>query len=151
MAAPSSRLRLSKNFVIEEFDCRDGTEVPERYEAAIALLVGWWLQPMRDELGPIHVVSGYRTARHNASVGGARKSVHLLRTHLPGSELLEPQHAAAADIVARHSSSRAVAAWARRHRARNVHLGRQGRGGIGEYAAAGFVHVDTSTLRDWHG
>jgi uncharacterized protein YcbK (DUF882 family) len=146
-----TRLRLSEHFVIEEFDCRDGTWVPAGNEGAILHLVTWWLQPMREKFGPIHVVSGFRTPRHNVSVGGARHSVHLLRTPLPARAATSTTVGAAADVVARSSSSRAIAAWARRHRGRNEHLAEHGRGGVGEYAEAGFVHVDTGPLRDWRG
>jgi hypothetical protein len=146
-----TRHSLSPNFIIEEFDCRDGSEVPARLERDIALLVAVWLQPMRDEFGPLHVVSGYRTPQHNKRVGGARFSVHLLRTDLPARKGGSVAKAAAGDIVGRRpgATPRALAAWARRHRARHAQLGRAGRGGIGEYAT--FVHVDTGPLRDWRG
>ncbi len=137
--------------MIEEFDCRDGTEVPAHHERDIALLVAVWLQPMREAFGPLHVVSGYRTPRHNVSVGGARRSIHLLRTPLPQRTAASVTMAAAADVVGRRadSSPRAMAAWARRHRAKHGQLADRDRGGIGEYAT--FLHVDTGPLRDWRG
>ncbi len=149
MSSPRTRLRLSANFVIEEFDCRDGTRVPADRERAILLLVTMWLQPLRDALGPVHVLSGYRTPSHNASVGGARQSVHLLRTRLPHRPDTSRVYAAAGDIVARHSASREVAGWAAAHRDSTPQLVDKHRGGIGEYRDAGFVHLDTGPRRDW--
>ena len=35
------------------------------------------LQKLREEFGPLKVNSGYRSPEHNATVGGAKKSMHL--------------------------------------------------------------------------
>ena len=66
-------VRLSANFRVEEFKCKDGSdiilvadELPER------------LQALRDALGlPVNINSAYRTLAHNAKVGGQRCSPHL--------------------------------------------------------------------------
>lgn len=65
--------RLSPNFRVEEFACKDGekvvmidTELVER------------LQTLRDMLGkPININSAYRTLAHNKKVGGQELSPHL--------------------------------------------------------------------------
>jgi uncharacterized protein YcbK (DUF882 family) len=68
---------LTKNFKKSEFMCHDGTEVPPELMDNLRELVHN-LQIIRDHLGgPVHVVSGYRTSRHNRRIGGARKSQHL--------------------------------------------------------------------------
>jgi len=73
-----TRLRLSKNFTIEEFDCRDGTPVPPELILNIRLLVATILQPLRDALGePVCILSGYRSEAHNKAVGGVKNSQHL--------------------------------------------------------------------------
>ena len=35
------------------------------------------LEPLREALGPVHILSGYRSAQLNATIGGARKSQHV--------------------------------------------------------------------------
>lgn len=79
-------MKLSKNFTLEEltfsltalnngWDNTPNTEV----KAALKKLAVEVLQPIRDAWGgPIHVTSGYRCPRLNASVGGVKNSQHLL-------------------------------------------------------------------------
>lgn len=76
--------QLTPNFHVREFDCRDGTKVPE---AAIPALKKWCEnigEPVRKRGGAVHVTSGYRTRSYNASVGGATNSVHIYDAH-PGA------------------------------------------------------------------
>lgn len=148
MAPPK---RLTEHFDYAEFDCRDGSPVPAAQRPAISHLAHWWLEPFRAEFGRTTILSGYRTARHNASVGGARASVHMLTTALPSRPTGSSTRAAAADVRAERGTPSQWAAWARRHRARNEHLGPEGRGGIGTYLGSGFVHLDTAQYRDWRG
>lgn len=70
-------MRLTKNFELEEFACKDGTAVPvEYYENCKELAEN--LQVLRDSLGvPLVVLSGYRTVEHNKKIGGAPGSFHL--------------------------------------------------------------------------
>jgi len=42
---------LSKNFSMYEFDCHDGTPVPDEYKPNVLRLVNEVLQPLRDMLG----------------------------------------------------------------------------------------------------
>lgn len=73
-----TRHQLTKNFSIEEFDCKDGTQVPSSLFANVNALA-FQLQIIREHLNkPIHVLSGYRTETYNHKVGGAPRSQHLL-------------------------------------------------------------------------
>ncbi len=70
--------RLTENFHIKEFKCRDGSSVPDVYLENVVLLAEN-LQVLRDHVGkPIHVISGYRSKKYNTRIGGARRSQHML-------------------------------------------------------------------------
>lgn len=70
--------QLTPHFTREEFDCRDGTAVPEILMSNVQKLAEQ-LEILRDYLGePIHVNSGYRTPEYNKSIGGAKSSQHPL-------------------------------------------------------------------------
>ena len=77
--------QLTKNFNIDEFRCKDGTDVPEKFYPNVKLLAKN-LQVLRDALNGANVSeeyfiaihSGYRTPEHNKKVGGAKHSQHLL-------------------------------------------------------------------------
>lgn len=116
------RMKLTKNFNSQEFDCRDGTPVPiPLLDNVLELAKN--LQVLRDDIGePIHVNSGYRTPAYNKKIGGAPASQHL--------------KAKAADITAKGFTPRQLAA-------RIEKLIKEKKlwfGGIGIYP--GFVHVD---------
>lgn len=70
--------QLTRNFNSKEFDCKDGTKVPEKFMNNLQELANN-LQILRNELGvPVIVTgSGYRTPSHNKAVGGAENSQHL--------------------------------------------------------------------------
>lgn len=71
-------MKLTTNFNLNEFNCRDGTEVPLELESNVRLLAAQ-LQVIRDQIGiPITINSAYRTGAYNAIVGGSPKSQHLL-------------------------------------------------------------------------
>ncbi len=121
LKADGSR-RLAPSFTVREFRCRDGSDVVMIDESLVVLL-----QCIREHFGkPITITSGYRTAAHNAAVGGAKSSQHLLGR--------------AADIQVQGVSVEDVAAYAESLM--------PGWGGVGRYPvksgrAKGWVHVDT--------
>ena len=117
--------RLSPAFRVREFRCRDGTDTILIDEGLVVLL-----QCIREHFGkPVHITSGYRTAAHNAAVGGSKSSQHLLGR--------------AADFHVEGVPVAAVAAYA------ETLL--PSRGGIGRYPkdvahpkrSTGWVHIDT--------
>ena len=121
LAKDGSR-KLSPSFTVREFRCRDGTDTIMIDEGLVVLL-----QCIREHFGkPITITSGYRTAAHNAKVGGSKSSQHLLGR--------------AADIQVAGVSPDAVAAYAESLMPTW--------GGVGRYPvkagrAKGWVHVDT--------
>lgn len=116
-------MQLTKNFTRQEFDCKDGTIVPEKYMEN-CLKVAQNLQVLRDTLKvPIMITgSGYRTPSHNAKVGGAKNSQHLTCN--------------GADINARDYTPKQLA----KEIEKLIAAGKMEQGGIGIYK--GFVHYD---------
>jgi len=116
-------MQLTKNFTRQEFDCNDGTQVPEQYMPNCKK-VAENLQALRDYLKePVLITgSGYRTPTHNKAVGGAKNSQHL--------------YANAADINVRSKSPKQLAAVIEKL----IKAGKMEQGGIGIYK--GFVHYD---------
>lgn len=69
--------RVSKNFKINEFACKDGTKVPEKFLPNV-FKIAKQLEIIRTCLGqPITINSGYRPEEYNKKVGGAPASQHL--------------------------------------------------------------------------
>ena len=123
MSRDSTR-QLSPNFRVREFACK-GSDVVLLDEELVVLL-----QCIREHFGkPVHITSGYRTAEHNAAVGGSKSSQHLLGR--------------AADFYVEGVDVATVAAYA------ETLL--PSRGGIGRYPKdakhptrkTGWVHIDT--------
>lgn len=114
--------RLAPDFKVRELRCRDGTDTVMVDEVLTVVL-----QCIREHFGkPVVITSGYRTAAHNAAVGGAKSSQHMLGR--------------AADIRVEGVSVEDVAAYAERLM--------PDWGGVGRYPvkagrATGWVHVDT--------
>ena len=115
---------LSPSFKVREFACK-GSDVVLIDEELVVLL-----QCIREHFGkPVHITSGYRTAAHNAAVGGSKSSQHLLGR--------------AADFYVEGMDVATVAAYA------ETLL--PARGGIGCYPkdaahpkrSTGWVHIDT--------
>lgn len=70
-------MKLTKNFSLNEFKCKDGTGVPKHLRANVDVLAKQ-LQIIRDCIGkPLHINSAYRTYSHNKAVGGSMNSQHL--------------------------------------------------------------------------
>lgn len=114
--------RLAPDFKVRELRCRDGSDTVMVDEALMLLL-----QCIREHFGKaVTITSGYRTPAHNAKVGGAKSSQHLLGR--------------AADIRVRGISVEDVASYAESLM--------PDWGGVGCYPvkagrATGWVHVDT--------
>lgn len=102
--------QLSANFFLDEFT---RSEFAARHGIAITVqpgsvihqnlirLCSTILQPLRDALGPVHVLSGYRPVEVNKLIGGAPNSQHT--------------EGLAADIIVTDRSHMEVAEWIRAH------------------------------------
>lgn len=135
-----TRHRLSRHFVIEEFDCHDGTRVKSREFAGLEYLCRQYLEPLRRQFGPCKVHSGYRTRAYNQQIGGAPNSFHIYPAHDGNDQ--------AADVSFAQSNA---SQW---HAAANAirNQKRHGKGGLGLYIASNFVHIDIRDYRaDWRG
>lgn len=126
-------MKLTTNFSLEEFKCKDGTPVPGEYLPNVTELAKN-LQVLRDSLGvAVRITgSGYRTPSHNKKVGGARLSQHL--------------YAKAADINADGFTPKQLHAKIEEL----IREGKMKQGGLGLYK--GFVHYDIrGTKARWNG
>ena len=116
--------KLSANFSVKEFACKDGSDVvfvsPDLVEI---------LQKIREHFGKsVTVNSGYRTVTYNQKVDGAAYSQHL--------------YGMAADITVKGVDPKAVAAFAETLLPNT--------GGIGIYPT--FTHVDVREVKSrWKG
>ena len=72
------RIQLTKNFYLDEFTCRDESNISKEILFNIIALAKE-MQEIRNVLDvSITVNSGYRSPMYNKSIGGASKSQHLL-------------------------------------------------------------------------
>lgn len=111
--------RLSQNFKVKEFACRDGSDTIFVAPTLVKLL-----QEARDYFKkPIIISSGYRTETYNAKVGGAAYSQHKYGT--------------AADVKIAGVAPKTVYAWF------DKKLGNSG--GVGLYTT--FTHVDVREVK----
>lgn len=105
--------KLSANFKVREFACKDGSDKVLVDTELVELL-----QKIRNHFNKsVKITSGYRTATHNKKVGGTKNSYHLVGM--------------ASDIQVTGTHPILVAMYAEKLNA----------GGIGVYS--NFVHVDT--------
>ena len=118
--------KLSSNFRVREFACKDGSDA-----VLVAPRLVMVLQSIRDHFGKaVNINSGYRTPQYNTKVGGVDQSQHCYGT--------------AADITVKGVDVEAVAAYARKIM--------PDWGGVGLYTAQGFTHIDVREDRsDWNG
>ena len=118
--------KLSTNFTVKEFACKDGSDA-----VLVAPRLVMVLQSIRSHFGTaVTINSGYRTPKYNAKVGGVAHSQHCYGT--------------AADITVRGQTPAEVAAYARELM--------PDWGGVGVYSQKGFTHIDTREVRaDWNG
>jgi len=68
---------ITKNFSIEEFQCRCGCNMPEFVKKNVIELAEN-LQIIRDEVGRLDLTNAYRCKDHNSDVGGSTSSQHLV-------------------------------------------------------------------------
>lgn len=124
-------MKVTDNFTLEEFYCKDGTPVPmDHYDRIQELAEN--LQVLRDHIGkPIHINSAYRTPEYNAKIGGVKNSQHV--------------QCRAADITVRDMSPSQVYATIEKL----IQAGKMKNGGLGKYK--GFTHYDIHTVRRWKG
>ena len=118
--------QLTVNFNLSEFASKDGSKTPPQVAAKLKELARN-LQVLRDIVGPISLTSGYRSPRHNASVGGASSSQHVQGT--------------AADIKVPGMSPKKVHALIEKL----IAEGKMTQGGLGLYKS--FVHYDIRGTR----
>lgn len=120
-------MQLTKNFTREEFDCRDGTKVPDNLLSNAQELADN-LQVLRDYLGePVHINSGYRTKTYNKKVGGKAASKHL--------------KAQAGDLTVKSKTPKQLHTIIERLIKQN----KMKQGGLGLYP--GFVHYDVRGVK----
>tara|TARA_R110000765_G_scaffold423083_1_gene531469 strand:+ start:559 stop:942 length:384 start_codon:yes stop_codon:yes gene_type:complete len=122
------KIPKSKYFKLQEFNCNDGTPVPEEYYENVQDLMDN-LDVIREHFGyPINVNSGYRTPDYNKAIGGAKNSQHLT--------------ASAADI--RLNVTPSVVQKAIKQLMED---GKIKKGGLGIYS--NFTHYDIGRERTW--
>ena len=122
--AKDGNKKLSTNFKVSEFACKDGSDTIFISASLVNVL-----QKIRTHFGKaVNINSAYRTEAYNKKVGGATYSQH--------------QYGTAADIVVNGVDPKTVAAYAEKLL--------PGTGGIGIYD--GFVHIDVRTSKSrWNG
>nr|DAP74330.1 MAG TPA: peptidase [Caudoviricetes sp.] len=116
--------KLSTNFTVKEFACKDGSDA-----VLVAPRLVMVLQSIRSHFGAaVTINSAYRTPQYNAKVGGVAHSQHCYGT--------------AADIVVRGKTPAQVAAYVRQLM--------PDWGGVGVYDS--FCHIDVREAKaDWKG
>lgn len=122
--AKNGAVKLSPNFRVSEFACKDGSDTVFISHCLVTVL-----QKIRDHFAkPVIITSAYRNDTYNKKVGGADYSQH--------------KYGMAADIYIIGVSPATIAEF--------VETIMPNSGGIGIYSS--FVHVDVRTARArWNG
>ncbi len=116
-------MRLTQHFTLQEFQSKDGSEMPRNVMENIFKLSDN-LQVIRNAIGnAIHINSAYRSASHNAAISGAVKNSQ----HILGK---------AADITSRNHTPKELYDIIERL----IESGKLDIKGVGLYKS--FVHVD---------
>ena len=72
--------KITKNFSLEEFKCKDGSDIPNSALLNIVELARN-LEVLRTSINkPITITSGYRSPKYNTKIGGVKDSQHLRGT-----------------------------------------------------------------------
>ena len=117
-------MQVTEHFKLSEFACKDGTQVPVKYQGNVAALC-LALEHLRARMGaPVVIISAYRTKEYNKRVGGASKSQHLT--------------AKAADIRLSSKTPAEESACLEELIAEGIIP----QGGIGVYPSSNFTHYD---------
>jgi uncharacterized protein YcbK (DUF882 family) len=122
--------RFSPSFGVDELACKDGNPVPKAlYDNATKVCER--AQKLRDLVGPLKVMSGYRTPAHNKKVGGAKGSWHVKA----GALDLKSYEKSAAELAAIYEEL--------------IKTGSVPDGGLGVYSS--WIHIDIGPARRWRG
>jgi uncharacterized protein YcbK (DUF882 family) len=119
--------KITTNFSLEEFNCKDGSAMPNDVMINIIKLAKN-LQVLRDAINKtISITSGYRSPEYNAKIKGAKFSQHINGT--------------AADIQVKGVTPKEVAKVIEGL----IASGKMQQGGIGIYP--NWVHYDTRGVK----
>lgn len=119
--------KLTNNFSLEEFKCKDGSDIPNDILPNIIQLAKN-LQVLRDYLGKSIIInSGYRSPKYNAKIGGVKNSQHV--------------KGKASDIVVKGMTPKEVASAIENL----INQGKMMQGGLGIYP--NFTHYDIRGIK----
>jgi uncharacterized protein YcbK (DUF882 family) len=119
--------KIAPNLTLGEFQSKDATDIVFVHPA---LLIGF--QALREEIAvPLRVLSGYRSAEHNAVIGGSVESRHLQGMAIDLTPMVKEDEVddtlAQMHIIAKELEF----------------------GGIKWYQSQRFLHVDVGVRRTW--
>lgn len=128
-------MKITPNFALAEFACRDGSEYPREWIETRLRPLCLVLEKLREVVGmPIQISSGFRTYEYNKKIGGAYRSQHVQGT--------------AADVIVKgYEASEVADVLQTLHDNKIIRIG-----GLGRYP--GFCHVDIrfgKRLAHWTG